>query len=1068
VVSGSPIATATDAGGIILPDYHHIDITMANGGTFYIKFDGGGLNQLHMTTSPSEPYGQVTTTESSSGVFYLDDTGGRGFNDDTILMVAVKGDVPDDYTIHIKASGYRWTPTPVLNQPPTYNEITYVKGSVDDTFTKADFIYGPQAWKPSNEHPYPIVSEQDMTDPTQTFRFMFVDLKAGTLGPNSLLSGITDNGAVKVEYDITNPAGLTVFNVYTWCNQSNQGQGISWTNSLSFNVANGGKTTGGSGFSVKGTPPPGQGGDVAPGGGQGGSTVSMENSKQSTEKSGFEGKPLTPLDPLTYNGTVTIRATGDPAKNLTPGDSVEYTLDPSVLPGSAITVARFWLYITGSQSVSTGAGTDPDLSLVYNDLPVTPAAIYSDNAGISTAPRSATLAYDVKSAIGNNGVSHLKISLKGPPDSKCRITGGSLLVITKDDTKPPSTIWIDEGCDIVAADPGNGIRVDDPVTYASFDGTVDNTGSLGTLYTISTPSTVKAPPEQKNTFNLGELTATNVTDPIAVRTVNVTPFLAGSGNRATMKNVANGIQGAFLENRNAFLIVSGSTGTGAEPGQPSGVPTTLAQTTRPTLMVIAPMDTTKATSSDPVPAETVSPRYLLPGPLRPMEDLFFSVFRSLALPGSDEAGKQASPVKDQVSSVPSGKNLQMVNLTVITDPPGASVFIDGVQVNGTTPLMFTALPSGDHTVTVTLYGYGSLNSSVHLTRDQEVTLTFVAPPPPSVNQSKEGPNPPTAVPQSDVNSARMDQMQAMVVTIPESNSGGVYVVSNPDQAHILVDGGETSHLTPAAVSNLQKGVHYISVVKEGVTYSSTNRQAEVFPDALTRVVFDTNPIASRMITIESEDFKGDAATINGKGPALTLPATVPVNGAGAYITIRHGDSYRTFTISEFLNNGETWTIKDDMEPLGNVLVNSNPSGADIFLDGFPTGLRTPATVKNVSNGQHIVAVSKPGLLPDEQHFSVVDNPTKEIDTSVDLRLLPYMFGILRVVSTPPGADITIDDVYTHEKTPFNFTYTSVGKYNVKITLGDQTRQFDTEVYPDEIREYAVDFVKDTIDAKRIR
>ena len=224
---------AEDVGGIVLPDYRHIDLTMAHGaGTQYVKFDGGGQNALHITTSTADPYGQVTTNEEPKGTFYLSDTGGRGFFDDTILMVAVKGDIPDNFQIKIKASGYRWTPTPILNKAPSGDEVKHIPGSLTDTFTKQDLIYGPQSWKPCNAPDYPIYYGQDTSDPAETFRFMFIDLKAGLLGPNSNLTGLVDQGMVKIEYEIENPGEMTVFNAYGWCNQSNQGKGISWTNDV--------------------------------------------------------------------------------------------------------------------------------------------------------------------------------------------------------------------------------------------------------------------------------------------------------------------------------------------------------------------------------------------------------------------------------------------------------------------------------------------------------------------------------------------------------------------------------------------------------------------------------------------------------------------------------------------------------------------------------------------------------------------------------------------------------------------------------------------------------------------
>ncbi|ACL17104.1 hypothetical protein [Methanosphaerula palustris] len=232
----------------VLPDHYHINLAMANGGERYLKFDGGGLNALHISSDSSNYGGNSIASDSQSGSFFLTDTGGRGFDDDGILMLAVKGDVPDDFSVHIRASGYTWTPSTVINQKP--EEITYQDGSVDSTFTKSDFAYGPQNWRPAGPENYPIYDGQDMSDSTQQFHLMFIDLHAGILGQGSVNTSappLTDNGAIRVEYSFSNLNSFAAFNTYAWCLNSNQGEGISWTNRLS--------EAGSSGVTVKGIEP---------------------------------------------------------------------------------------------------------------------------------------------------------------------------------------------------------------------------------------------------------------------------------------------------------------------------------------------------------------------------------------------------------------------------------------------------------------------------------------------------------------------------------------------------------------------------------------------------------------------------------------------------------------------------------------------------------------------------------------------------------------------------------------------------------------------------------------------
>jgi PGF-pre-PGF domain-containing protein len=213
-----------------------------------------GMNALHITTDPvAEVGGQITFSKSQSGIFYLTDDGGRGWDDNGILMLAVNGTIPNSFRVTIKASGYQWTPVPTGT--PTFNNITYVPEALNETFTKDDFIYGPQIWRPCTATNYPIFYGQDMTDTENTFSIIFIDLNAGILGGGTLnqpsFSGqsVTDNGAIKVEYAFENLPTLAAFNAYAYTVSSSQGQGIRWTNRLSVSEPS-------SGYTVIGQPLP--------------------------------------------------------------------------------------------------------------------------------------------------------------------------------------------------------------------------------------------------------------------------------------------------------------------------------------------------------------------------------------------------------------------------------------------------------------------------------------------------------------------------------------------------------------------------------------------------------------------------------------------------------------------------------------------------------------------------------------------------------------------------------------------------------------------------------------------
>jgi len=281
--------TATNAGGStsssktitvksgslgVLPGYTGIYVrpSNANGilwnangnGTYYINPNGGGINAVHITTDPAVNAGQVTVTPNTAGTFYLTDSGGRGYQDEAVLLLAVNGTIPDDFSVHIKTSGYTWTPNAKNNTAPPIGTEVYRATALDETFTKSDFLYGPQTWRPQgNNAAYPIYYGEDMSDTADNqYHIMFIDTRAGLLGSGTNggasrdVSTLTNRGAVRVDYNFNDLQTYASFNLYAWNNATTQGQGMGWTNALTGSNTSSGYSVVGSAVPVPPTPVP--------------------------------------------------------------------------------------------------------------------------------------------------------------------------------------------------------------------------------------------------------------------------------------------------------------------------------------------------------------------------------------------------------------------------------------------------------------------------------------------------------------------------------------------------------------------------------------------------------------------------------------------------------------------------------------------------------------------------------------------------------------------------------------------------------------------------------------------
>lgn len=113
-----------------------------------------------------------------------------------------------------------------------------------------------------------------------------------------------------------------------------------------------------------------------------------------------------------------------------------------------------------------------------------------------------------------------------------------------------------------------------------------------------------------------------------------------------------------------------------------------------------------------------------------------------------------------------------------------------------------------------------------------------------------------------------------------------------------------------------------------------------------------------------------------------------------------------------------------------VFVNSNPSGAKIYLNGHITGLVTPDTVKWVTPGNSIITLKK-SLFWDTTLTVQTTSGTRSscfVDYYQSLRML----GAIVCKSTPSGAEIYLDNVKTGKVTPAVINRLIPKVYSVKF------------------------------------
>jgi serine/threonine protein kinase len=111
---------------------------------------------------------------------------------------------------------------------------------------------------------------------------------------------------------------------------------------------------------------------------------------------------------------------------------------------------------------------------------------------------------------------------------------------------------------------------------------------------------------------------------------------------------------------------------------------------------------------------------------------------------------------------------------------------------------------------------------------------------------------------------------------------------------------------------------------------------------------------------------------------------------------------------------------------GRVEVRSMPEGAAVFVDGEPTGLRTPVVLKGLADGHSLrLRVDKAGFASQEREITVVAG-------SVEAQTFELLAsdGLVHFAGVPAGASIYVDDVEVRlDERPLEL---SVGRHRVRV------------------------------------
>lgn len=252
-----------------------------------------------------------------------------------------------------------------------------------------------------------------------------------------------------------------------------------------------------------------------------------------------------------------------------------------------------------------------------------------------------------------------------------------------------------------------------------------------------------------------------------------------------------------------------------------------------------------------------------------------------------------------------------------------------------------------------------------------------------------------------------------------SDTATLRISSDPSDAAVYID-GEYRGKTPLTVE-LPSGTHEIVVAKEG--YRPYN----------TTVVLETGEYKTLYASLER---------IVGKLKVESTPSNAKVYVDGDYIgrtpityelppgTYRVKlvlDGYFEYSTTVTVKASDTKEISVNLKPKpGKLRIKSEPSGAEVYVNGTYIG-KTPIDGYSLNPGKYWIEVKLPKYQVYEKRITVV--PGQEY--LIHAQLTPS-WGVLKVTSTPSGAEVYINDENAG-RTPLELQL-DPGTYTVRVTL----------------------------------
>jgi len=335
-------------------------------------------------------------------------------------------------------------------------------------------------------------------------------------------------------------------------------------------------------------------------------------------------------------------------------------------------------------------------------------------------------------------------------------------------------------------------------------------------------------------------------------------------------------------------------------------------------------------------------------------------------------------------------------LDVQTTPTGAAVSLDGVS-RGVTPLTIPDIPAGIHTLRLEKTGYTIWENPVTINAGATTNVTTVLTPAPPLN-------------------------------------GSINVQSNPLGGNVYLD-GVLRGITPVLIPGIAPATHLVRIEKGGFEpwEDVVGVSAGVTTEVNATLVAIPPPPASGSISVQSNPADANVyldSVMTGITPVL-IPGVTPGSHTVRIEKTGYGPWESTISVSA----GATTVVSANLFPIpppptGSINVQTDPTGANIFLDGVMTDI-SPALIPGVAPGIHSIRIEKTDFIPWESTVSVTAGATTVVSFVLEPEPPQPETGGIEVDSNPRGANTYLDGVFKNV-TPFSIVGVTPGSHLITL------------------------------------